>query len=76
MDARPSPFEPHLRPDLPPPSGRWAGFPAYNFVGGHNAPEGVPVADLTAALAGRPAAQPGLGLQLLTALLRPMARSF
>lgn len=50
MDARPSPFEPHLRSDLPPPSGHWTGFPAYNFVGGHNAPEGVPVGDLAAAL--------------------------
>lgn len=28
---------------------RWKGFPEYNFVGGNNDPEGVPVADLIAA---------------------------
>lgn len=40
---------PHLRPDLPPASGRWTGFPTYNFVGGHNDADTVPVDDLRAA---------------------------
>ena len=35
-----------LRDDLPPPAARWSGFPAHNFVGGHNAPEGIPVEEL------------------------------
>ncbi len=38
-----------LRPDLPPAAARWAGFPAYNFVGGHNDAPNVPVAGLRAA---------------------------
>ncbi len=32
-----------LRPDLPPASPKWAGFPKYNFVGGHNDPDSTPV---------------------------------
>lgn len=36
---------------LPPAATRWSGFPPYNFVGGHNDPDSVPVADLTAAAA-------------------------
>ncbi len=37
-----SPFETVMRPGLPPPAaGRWSGFPAHNFVGGHNAPEAL-----------------------------------
>lgn len=32
----------YMSADLPPPSARWQGFPAYNFVGGHNAPESIP----------------------------------
>jgi 2-aminoadipate transaminase len=38
-----------LRPDLPPPATRWRGFPQYNFVGGHNDADSVPVARLIAA---------------------------
>ncbi len=38
-----------LRPDLPPPAVKWGGFPKYNFVGGHNDPESVPVGGLIAA---------------------------
>lgn len=38
-----------LRPDLPPPAAKWNGFPKYNFVGGHNDPESVPVDGLVAA---------------------------
>ena len=40
-----------LRPDLPPAALRWTGFPKYNFVGGHNDPESVPVEGLMAAAA-------------------------
>jgi 2-aminoadipate transaminase len=38
-----------LRPDLPPAAAKWAGFPKYNFVGGHNDAGSVPVEDLIAA---------------------------
>ena len=40
-----------LRPDLPPAAAKWAGLPKYNFVGGHNDPDAVPVADLISAAA-------------------------
>ena len=40
-----------LRPDLPPAALRWTGFPKYNFVGGHNDPDSVPVEGLMAAAA-------------------------
>ncbi len=33
---------------LPAPAGRWGGFPKYNFVGGHNDPDGIPVEGLIA----------------------------
>jgi 2-aminoadipate transaminase len=32
--------------DLPPPAPPWAGFPKYNFIGGHNDPVRIPAADL------------------------------
>ncbi len=35
-----------LADNLPAPAVKWAGFPTHNFVGGHNAPESIPVADL------------------------------
>ena len=35
-------FEAVMRQDLPAPAGRWNGFPDFNFVGGHNAPENIP----------------------------------
>ncbi len=38
-----------LRPDLPPAAAKWAGFPKYNFVGGHNDADSVPVEGLIAA---------------------------
>lgn len=41
-----------LRPDLPPAATKWTGFPKYNFVGGHNDADSVPVDGLIAA-AGR-----------------------
>ena len=40
---------PLLRSDLPPAALKWTGFPKYNFVGGHNDADSVPVADLVAA---------------------------
>lgn len=38
-----------LRPNLPPPATPWSGFPQYNFVGGHNDADSVPVDELIAA---------------------------
>jgi 2-aminoadipate transaminase len=35
--------------NLPAPAPRWAGFPRFNFIGGHNDPEHVPAAALAAA---------------------------
>ena len=32
-----------LRPDLPAPAQKWSGFPRYNFIGGHNDADAVPV---------------------------------
>lgn len=43
-------FENVVREGLPAPAGRWGGFPAFNFVGGHNAPESIPTADLVTAV--------------------------
>ena len=40
-----------LRTDLPAPSAKWTGFPRYNFVGGHNDADSVPVEDLIEAAA-------------------------
>jgi len=40
---------PLLAPNLPPPAARWTGFPRYNFVGGHNDPEHLPLEALIAA---------------------------
>lgn len=40
-----------LRPDLPPAAAKWNGFPRYNFVGGHNDADSVPVDGLVAAAA-------------------------
>jgi 2-aminoadipate transaminase len=39
-------FEKLLAKDAPPAARRWGGFPKYNFTGGHNDPEMVPVAAL------------------------------
>jgi 2-aminoadipate transaminase len=36
---------------LPAPAPRWAGFPKYNFIGGHNDPERIPSEALAAAAA-------------------------
>lgn len=46
----PMPDYAHLfRSDLPPAAAKWNGFPKYNFVGGHNDADSVPVDDLVAA---------------------------
>ncbi len=49
MTAAPFDFAPLLAGGLPPPALKWNGFPAYNFIGGHNDAGQVPVADLVAA---------------------------
>src|ERR1700733_10060286 len=36
-------FAPLLAPGLPPPAVKWGGFPKYNFTGGHNDAEQVPL---------------------------------
>ncbi len=40
-----APFDvtPLLAPNTPVPAAKWNGFPRFNFVGGHNDPENVPV---------------------------------
>ncbi len=45
------PFDhtPHFRADLPAAAGRWTGYPEYNFVGGHNDADSIPVDGLLAA---------------------------
>ena len=47
-----SPFAlaPLLRTDLPAPAARYSGFPAFNFVGGHNDPDSTPVDGLLEAV--------------------------
>jgi 2-aminoadipate transaminase len=47
--AAPFDFTPLLASGLPAPAVKWAGFPTYNFVGGHNDADQVPVDDLIAA---------------------------
>ncbi|MEM9627749.1 MAG: PLP-dependent aminotransferase family protein [Pseudomonadota bacterium] len=40
-----------FRSDLPAPAGRWNGFPRYNFIGGHNDADHVPIDKLADAAA-------------------------
>src|SRR5205085_8907336 len=49
VPAAPFDYAPLLRPDLPPAAAKWSGFPKYNFVGGHNDADSVPVDGLIAA---------------------------
>ncbi len=42
-------FTPLLASGLPAPAPRWTGFPEYNFAGGHNDAEQLPVDDVVAA---------------------------
>ena len=41
-------FSPLLAPGLPPAAVKFSGFPKYNFVGGHNDAEQIPLDDLVA----------------------------
>src|SRR5436853_6019703 len=67
MTARPFDFTPLFPAGLPPPAAKWKSSPRYNFTGGNNDPDQVPVDDLiasaTAVLAreGRTLATYGLG---------------
>ncbi|MBM86107.1 MAG: aminotransferase, partial [Rhodospirillaceae bacterium] len=38
-----------LRSDLPAPAKRWGGFPPFNFIGGNNDADSIPVEDMIAA---------------------------
>jgi hypothetical protein len=42
-------FTPLLAPSLPAPAVKWVGFPKYNFIGGNNDADQVPVDGLIAA---------------------------
>src|ERR1700741_1196065 len=42
-------FAPLLPPNLPPPAARWTGAAKYNFTGGNNDADAVPVEELIAA---------------------------
>ena len=42
-------FEPLVPADAPAPAAKWTGLARYHFIGGNNDPDGVPLADLTAA---------------------------
>ncbi|MEQ8698334.1 MAG: PLP-dependent aminotransferase family protein [Bauldia litoralis] len=42
-------YAPHFRTGLPAAAGRWSGYPDFNFVGGHNDADSIPVAGLLAA---------------------------
>lgn len=49
MGPLPFDYDDLLRSDLPPAAAPWSDFPPYNFVGGHNDTDSVPVDDLVAA---------------------------
>ncbi|MEC7574504.1 MAG: PLP-dependent aminotransferase family protein, partial [Pseudomonadota bacterium] len=44
-------FETRFAKGLPVPQPKWTGFPKYNFIGGHNDPESIPVEGLIEATA-------------------------
>jgi 2-aminoadipate transaminase len=44
-------FEARFAKGLPAPAPKWSGFPKYNFIGGHNDPESIPVEGLIEAAA-------------------------
>ncbi len=43
MTAGPFDFAPLLPPGLPAPAAKWTGLPKYNFTGGNNDADQVPV---------------------------------
>ena len=49
MASEPFDFAPLLAPSLPAPAAKWTGFPKYNFTGGNNDADLVPVDRLIAA---------------------------
>lgn len=49
MTAKPVDISASFAPNLPAAAPKYAGFPKFNFVGGHNDPDHVPVGSLTAA---------------------------
>jgi 2-aminoadipate transaminase len=49
MASSPFDFTPLLAPSLPAPAAKWTGFPKYNFIGGNNDADQVPVDGLIAA---------------------------
>jgi 2-aminoadipate transaminase len=49
MSQAPFDFAPLLRPGLPPAAPKWNGLAKYNFIGGNNDADEVPVGDLVAA---------------------------
>ena len=42
-------FAPLLAAGLPPPAAKWTGFPKYNFTGGHNDGDQVPLEQIVKA---------------------------
>jgi 2-aminoadipate transaminase len=49
MSSAPFDFGPLLPAGLPAPAAKWTGLPRYNFTGGNNDPDGIPLDDLVAA---------------------------
>jgi len=49
MTARTFDFAPVLSAGLPPPAAKWTGAPSFNFTGGNNDPDRVPIDGLLAA---------------------------
>ena len=63
-------FAPLLAPGLPPPAAKWTGFAKYNFTGGHNDADHVPVDELLKA-ATDVLAREGRNLATIRACQRP-----
>ena len=59
---------------LPAASGRWGGFPKYNFIGGHNNPDEIPIEGLVESSA-RALRQEGRGLATYNMASGPLGYS-